>query len=697
MTRRGGEVLPRLAWSALAVTVALVAADVAVATRAVPLFSETAVAVHGFPFVEAASVGCALMGALIVARYPRHPVGWLLIVVGLSTAISLVAEAYAYWVLEAGGPGPTALGGVGAWLAQLCGGQLVIGVLAWLFLLAPDGHLASPRWRYAAAVPTVGSALCLGAILTVDPTTFDLVAANDRFGPTRLVVLSIGFLLILIGMALAWISVLVRLRAATGDERQQLRPIALSAGLAAAGLVMLVTVQQVTGGVQTWLAGVPLFVAFLLMPILFAVAALRYRLYDLDVIIGQTVLVVAGTAFAALGYTALVVLAGRLLEGRAGGFWLSLVATAAVALAFQPLRRFAVRLADRAAYGTRAQPYEALAAFGRRLADAPDPDELLPAVAEAAARAVSAQGARAALAVPGGDPATGTWGWWPAEVEIPHPSFTVRAEGRDLGTIEVVLRRGRSLRPSDVRLLEALADQTGVAFRNTVLAGALAARVADLDRTTRDLAASRARLIEADDAARRTLEAAIARDVLPYLASLPTEIDAARAALAAGDDPHLEALIAGTNRALEALRELTRGVFPAQLARSGLDAALRGLVARAGMTAELTTGIDQHRYPARVEAAVYFCATEAVGSAGGPVAVHLAEVDGDLVLRVGGLDPAFDRRSATDRAEAAGGRLRVEGDVAVLTVPATPIASPIDSPVGAAPAVPAPGAVPGTG
>ncbi|MEQ6902657.1 hypothetical protein [Nocardioides sp. YIM 152588] len=677
--------LPRLAWSVVGLTVALVVADVAVSVRAVSLTSETAIAVHGFPFVDLASLGCALMGALVVSRYPRHAVGWLLSAVGLLTAVSLLSEAYAYWVLEADGPGPATLGRVASWVAQLVGGQIVVAVLAWLFLLAPTGHLISPRWRWAAVVPTLGAALCLVAILTVDPTTFDLVDSDDRFGTTRLYLLGVGFLLILVGMALAWVSVLVRMRRASGEERQQLGPIALSAGLAGAGLVVLVTVQELSGGEQTWAAGVPLFVSFLLMPVLFAVAVLRYRLYDLDVIIGQTVVVAAGTAFAAVGYTTLVVVAGRLLEGPltegGPGFWLSLAATAAVALAFQPLRRSVVRLANRAAYGARAQPYEALAEFGRRLAEAPDPDELLPAVAEAAGRAVSARGSLAALEVPGGVPATGTWGWWSAEPDGARHSFPVRAEGRELGRIEVALRRGRTLREADARLLEALADQTGVAFRNTALSGALADRVTALDRATRELAASRLRLIEAEDSARRALEAAIARDVLPFLSSLPESIATARRAVADGADPGLEGLVEGTHRALDALRALTRGVFPAQLGRSGLPAALRALAERPG-GADVRVAADlAGRYPARVEAAVYFCAAEAVAAAAGPVDLEVAEVAGDLVLRIEGTVDGLDAQAVGDRAGAVGGRVSVAPGSVRLAIP---VVAPVEDPGSAA-------------
>ena len=85
-----------------------------------------------------------------------------------------------------------------------------------------------------------------------------------------------------------------------------------------------------------------------------------------------------------------VVLVGLVVDGGTGGFWPSLLATAVVALAFQPLRRRVVRVADRLAFGAAAAPYEALADFSRRLGDSPDPSDLLPAVAERPRQAVNA-------------------------------------------------------------------------------------------------------------------------------------------------------------------------------------------------------------------------------------------------------------------------------------------------------------------
>jgi hypothetical protein len=655
----------RVAWVMAGITFVLMVGDAVVSAQALALISETSIAVHGFPFVHGAVVGCSVMGALIVSRYDRHPIGWLLSIIGVFSSVSLLAEAYAYWVQEADGPGSDSLGSVAAWVSALFGGQLAIGALAVMFLIAPDGHLVSRRWRYAAWVIAAGIASCFLAVISLRPTEFVLYNDTDDTGLVRDLMLSLGFLTISAGLIASVVSLVLRMRRSTTAERQQLAPIALSAALIAIGIVCMIGFQIANGGQQTWLAGIPLFVAYFLVPILFATSVLRYRLYDIDVIINRTVLLVVGTAFAAVGYITLVVTIGRLVEGRAGSFWLSLLGIALVALAFQPLRRSVVRLSNRVAYGSRAQPYEALADFSSRLAEAPSAGTLLPAVAEAAARSVSAAGATATLEVPGSDSVSGTWGDdGPADHVVP-----VRTEGRDLGTIAVVLAPGRGLATSDLRLLEALADQTAVAFGNSALASSLAEHVSELDRTARRLTESRLRIVEADDAARRALETAIARDVLPSLASLPGEIRRTREAIAGGAPDGLDRLIAGTNDALEALRDLTRGVFPAQLERAGLSPALRTLVSRNG--SHVTLSVDQaatRRFAPRVETAVYFCVAEA--SRQGLYAADLALTGDELVLSLEcSWDGDVDLTSIADRVEAVGGAIEEGAGSLRLTIP----------------------------
>ena len=276
------------------------------------------------------------------------------------------------------------------------------------------------------------------------------------------------------------------------------------------------------------------------------------------------------------------------MDQQSGGFWLSLLVTALVALAFQPLRRQVTRLANRLAFGSRAQPYEALADFSRRLAETPTTDAVLPAVAEAAGRAVSARRATATLGVAGGATHSAAWGDASAEGTVAHV-VPVRHGSAILGRIEVHVPRGRPVSDSDERLLTALADQTAVAFRNTALEAELAEHVAELDRTTRELARSRARILEADDAARRALEAAIEREVMPHLVALPEGLTRCRTAVADGSPVNgIDLLVSSTNTALESLRELTRGVFPTQLAKAGLEPALRSLLGRGGSSPRLS-------------------------------------------------------------------------------------------------------------
>ena len=176
-----------------------------------------------------------------------------------------------------------------------------------------------------------------------------------------------------------------------------------------------------------------------------------------------------------------VVVVGVAVGGSTGGFWPSLLATAVVAMAFQPLRRRVVRIADRLAFGAAAAPYEALADFSRRLGESPDPAALLPAVAEAAGRAVNARRVdrlaprrgrvrtcqRDLAAVSGRRPGAA------AGVAVP-----VVDRGERLGSITVVMPPGHDrCVPRDQRLLADLADQAGLAFRNARLTAELSGQV----------------------------------------------------------------------------------------------------------------------------------------------------------------------------------------------------------------------------
>jgi len=659
----------RTAWVLASVTFVFVVVDIAVTAAYSSLFSEAAVAVHGFPFTQLAVLGSGLLGAVILTRYERHAVGVLLSLVGVVGSFSLVTETYHIWVIDEGGPGPKELASVAGWASSLTGGQAAFAGLALMFLVAPDGRFLSHRWRWAARVIVTGLLLCSLVLVTVDPTDFSLQDAD--VGGVRGPAFTIGFFMIGGGLIASLICMVIRLRRSSGEERQQLRLIALAVAALVFGLANALIVQSFNGGEQTFVASLPLLFAYVLMPVLFALAALRYRLYDIEVVINRTLVLAVGFGFAAVGYTTVVVAVGRMVDVKAAGLVLSLLATAIVAIAFQPMRRGVIRLANRIAYGPRAVPYEALSDFSRRLADTPRPAELLPAIAEAAGRAVAAVRAEVSMNARDGDPVSfAVWRGTASDRVTTSHVVPVRNGDVTLGSIQVDLLDMRPLRPADERLLTALADQAAVAFRNTAMESQLEDHVAELDRTTRELAESRARILEADVVARRELEEAISREVLPRLVELPDRLRAARLAVEGGATNGLEELVTDTNSALEELRELTRGVFPTQLTRVGIEPTVRSFLSRTdpALTLRVDASAASRRFPERVETAVYFCCVEAARL--GATTMALSIVGGDLVLEIGGLaQTAEDLRPVADRAEAVGGSLSLGGGELELRIP----------------------------
>ncbi len=642
-----------------------------------PLLSEATWADHGWPLAPLAGVGCALMGALIISRHPRHMLGWLLCAASL-LSVTLAADAYTLWVLEGEGPGSAHWAHVIAWASPLLGWP-AFTALVLLFLISPTGHLASPRWRWALGATLVGLSLRTLGALAVHPGEFVSAHQYDGFTVST-VLLTAGYLLIAAGLIASAVSLVVRLRKARDDERRQLLWITSSAVFLAVGVVVILVVPRVQGETGTWLAALPLRLAQLAVPLCVAVAVLRHRLLEIDLILNRALLVALVTGVAATGYVSLVVLVGSAFGGGsgrgAGGFGPSLVATALAALAFQPLRRRVVRLADRLAFGAAAAPYEALADFSRRLGDQSDPDALLPDVAEAAARAMHAARALASVRVHSGPDRAATWP--PGCEEDPSPIFlSVPVLDRDehLGSIAVHMHPGRPLRPRDHRLLADFADQAALAFRNAQLTAEISTQVEQLSLHTRELDESRSRLIDAADAERSRVERDISRQVLPHLAPLPD-----RLRRLAQTDPHdptppdtaqLTPLLTSVTEAMQSLREITRGVFPAQLTRSGLPMALGSLLARPGALGDLQVddSATAVRFDASVEAAAYFCVAETTRAFDRPITVALSVHGEYLHLSISGAGrEGLSLTRMRDRVEATGGSVTMRSHHGHTTV-----------------------------
>jgi hypothetical protein len=665
----------RIGWALFAFTTVIAVAHVSLLIASEqPVFSRAVIS-DGFPLVTMGAVGGAGVGAVIVSRYPRHRIGWLFVVGQTLSELGLALRAYGHSAVT-GELGRAPFGHLSIWVSIQLGGTFVVALLAMLFLLAPNGHVTSPRWRWALGFPVVGLVLNVTAVSTIRPDRFTSNAdlAGSPPGPELVAMLLTAQVTVAIGLVLGAVSLMLRLRRALGDERQQLRWMALAAWGLVLGAVSNVMLVVLPG--PEWVEALPIQAAYACVPILTGIAILRYRLYEIDVFLNRAIALAVLTGTITVAYIASVVFLGRALPLTHGSLWPSLVASAVVALAFQPARNRAERLADRVVYGARAAPYVELAEFSRRLQESPGLDELLHRVTEAVGHAVVAQQVTIEVRSPGGEARKAEWPSRPTgEPDVVLP---LRAEQDDFGRLEVSMPRGVALRADDQRLLSDFAVQLARALRNLRLESALMARIRQVQQRNTELAASSRRLASAQDAERQRFQGNLERDVVPYLHRIRTGLETLYRAPGSGPPPSaddclsLDDLAIQAHSALEALRALTRGVFPAQLTRRGLVPALASHLDSTRPAAHFDADRSaERRFDPRVESAAYFCAVEFTRELEPPVHVALSADHGWLDLDVSGVakpSTLARTRHLHDRAAALGASLdrTVDGEQASL-------------------------------
>jgi hypothetical protein len=320
-------------------------------------------------------VSAATVGAVLASRRPRHPVGWLLLALGLSVVTAGVAQGYAGYGLVAR---PGSLPGA-PWVALYGDAPGIVwpALVGLILLLTPTGSLPSPRWRWwavvTAAVPVV--------FLLGEPLRAGLLDGPDQSVTSPLAVPGLAGLVLVTGIAaliFSQLAVLVdvgslvmRFRRARGTERQQLRWVAMAAGLLAVAVVVTV-VGALTGhpAVTEWTSG--LFVA--LLPVAIGAAILRYRLYDLDRIISRTLAWGLLTLLLGGGYASVILGLGQLL-GRDSSLAVAAATLAAAAL-FHPARRRIQAGVDRRFNRRRHDAAQKITAFSDHLREQVDLDTL---------------------------------------------------------------------------------------------------------------------------------------------------------------------------------------------------------------------------------------------------------------------------------------------------------------------------------
>ncbi len=431
-------------------------------------------------------------------------------------------------------------------------------------------------------------------------------------------------------------------------------------------------------------------VAYSAVPLGIGIAILRYRLYDIDVVIRKALVFATLAAFFTAVY-ALVVGGVGALVGSLSTPALSFVAAALVAIGFQPALARARRFADRVVYGKRSTPYEVLAELGERLGETYAADDVLPRIARVLGEGVGADRARVLLTVDGASKVVATWPDGASAEGDDDLTVEVRHQGDLLGALSVAMPANDPMDPSKERLVSDLAAQAGLVLRNVGLTEELRARIEDLQ-------AAQKRLVAAQDDERRRLERNIHDGAQQQLVALTVKLRLADGLVER--DPErahemLSQLRTDANDALEDLRDLARGIYPPLLADQGLAAALGGQARKAPLPVEIhADGVA--RYPQEVEAAAYFSCLEALQNVAkyaraSRAVVTLSDGDGRLRFEVADDGAGFDPtrvgygtglQGIADRLGALAGTLSVTSSEAAGTsvVGTIPVSGPVSGP-----------------
>ena len=634
-------------------------------------------------FVTMFSIFFAVFVWLVIPQQPRNAVLWTmaasaffggLVVAGVAGAALLVDDPN---LVFGGSVVPADLPRSAAWILAFTQWAWVgsfVPLLTFGLLLFPDGRLPSPRWRWVGVLAVVGIVLtAVGEAWIYRPgSTVPIGVAEDEG-----LLLSVGIVAFVLAVILSLAALIGCFRRSSGATREQFKWVVWGASIFVPTLVAIVILGNTR---YEGLSVAPFMAATAVFLGSYGIAVGRYRLFDIDLVISKTLVV--GAVALALGamYVAVVAGAGWLLKsGGQTEFGVQVAATALIAIAFQPVRRGVQQWANRAVYGQRASPYEVLARFSHRAAEASD-DELLARMPRLIVDGTGAVEATIWVRSDEGFRAAATWPESVQRTEIPATdsfedpdadySLAVFHQGELLGGLSLVKTRGETLPPAEEQLVANLASGMGLALRNAGLTSLLREQVAELE-------ASRVRILAAADEARRALEHDLDSGPQQQLVALKVMLGPTlKRAVQAGATRTAEVLArleVDAGEAIRAVREFSGGVYPPLLEAEGLAVAITHQTQKAALPVAVEAdGLG--RYSREVEAAVYFTILEALQNIAkyadaSTVSVVLRQADGRLSFEVtddgSGFDPSMvgagsGLANMADRLDAVGATLSLE-------------------------------------
>ncbi|WP_214102709.1 sensor histidine kinase [Acrocarpospora catenulata] len=539
-------------------------------------------------------VALAVAGAVLAIRLPRHAMTWILTAGGLVSCLNGVAAAYAVWSLHRYG-GALPLTGSALYAGARLGPFLNL-VAPLVLLFFPDGRLPTRRWRWAAALSLGGTALAVLVFLAAPWRILDDTEPWPQVDlplPQLPDALWRGLLtampaLLTAGLVVAVAAFVARFRGSDQVRRAQLRWMLLAGLLNVLLLLVPAIVDAVTPDAAFVAANVALAAAVL-------VAVGRYRLYDVDPLLGWTLLYGGLAAIVVAVDMSIFVGLSTLLDEPVS----AVLAAGVVAVLYAPLRARIQRWVNVIMTG-RGEPYDVVSALAKRLEESVGPEELLLEVASAVSAAFRSPYVRVELDRADGRTVVAEHGSpLPGVVVLP---FAYR--GAPIGRLALVPRAGARLAEPDQRLLADVVRQAAAAVHATAL--------------TEELQQSRERLVTGIEEERRRLRRDLHDGLGPTLAAAALKVEAAGNLVSRDTGSALDTLeqVRGDlSTVLGEVRRLVHDLRPPALDQFGLAGALRQAAGRfsdGALAITVTVTGDLGMLPAAVEVAAYRIASEAV-------------------------------------------------------------------------------------